>query len=65
MDDQRRLVTWITEKLPREHYDQVPVSWIDLAWDNVAEPQHHWFRIPQSGEPLQLYRRNLPPAPAP
>lgn len=62
--DAEQMRVWLNTEVPRNHYRAVPVSWTDFPWDNIPEPQLHWFRVPEGGKPLQIYRRETSrPAP--
>jgi hypothetical protein len=60
--DAQRVVTWLQEHVPREQYEQIPVEGADFPWDDIAEPDLHWFRVPEGGKPMELFRRTTPPA---
>jgi hypothetical protein len=55
--DARAMASWLNEEVPREQYEQMPAPWTDVPWDDIAEPQLHFFRIPEGGKPMELFRR--------
>ena len=55
--DAQRVVAWLQEHVPREQYEQVPVPGGDFPWDDIAEPDLHWFRVPEGGKPMEVFRR--------
>jgi hypothetical protein len=54
--DAERTRDWIRHGVAREHYEDVPASWTDVPWDNIAEPHLHWFREPTGGHSMLIYR---------
>jgi hypothetical protein len=60
--DAQRMVAWLKEKVPPDDYEQVPIAGMDFPWDDIAEPDLHWFRVPVGGKSMELYRRAAPPA---
>jgi len=63
--DAEKMLAWLNQ-LPAD-YQPVPAPWTDVPWDDIPEPQLHWFRVPEGGKPMQLYRRmtQTPPALSP
>ena len=59
--DAERMVAWLQEKVPRDAYEQIPTSGADFPWDDIAEPDLHWFRVPTDGKGYELFRRAAPP----
>jgi hypothetical protein len=59
--DAQRMAAWLNEKVPRDAYEQVPVSGTDFPWDDIAEPDLHWFRVPGGGKSFELFHRTSPP----
>lgn len=67
--DTLRTMDWLNNEAPQEHYDKLPDSWRDHPWDDIPEPQFHWFRTLDDAQPpdakwMQVYRLRAAPAPA-
>jgi hypothetical protein len=58
--DTERKVAWLGSVLSKDHYRRVPSPLNDTAWDNIPEPQLHWYRVPERGEPMHVARRRAP-----
>jgi hypothetical protein len=54
--DATRMRTWL-ESVSRDRYRPLSAPWTDVPWDNIPEPQFHWFRIPEAGRPMVVARR--------
>jgi len=53
--DAEKMLAWLNQ-LPAD-YQPVPAPWTDVPWDDIPEPQLHWFRVPEGGKPMQVYHR--------
>jgi len=58
--DYENMLAWLNNDVPRQDYESVPAPWVDGPSDNIAEPQLHWYRVPEQGEQMQVFRRGLP-----
>jgi hypothetical protein len=58
--DASRMRAWLQRDLSRERYLTVPAPWTDVPWDNIPEPQWHWYRVPEGGSPMVVARRVNP-----
>jgi hypothetical protein len=54
--DSARMRAWL-DNLPALHYRVVPGPLSDVPWDNIPEPQLHWYRVPEAGRPMIVARR--------
>jgi hypothetical protein len=65
--DAEKMLAWLNNDVHGSDYQQEPVSWADVPWDDIPEPQLHWFRVPEGGTPMQVYHRvtRTPPAAPP
>jgi len=55
--DAEKMLAWLKNDVHGADYQRVPVSWADVPWDDIPEPQLHWFRVPEGGTPMQVYHR--------
>ena len=55
--DAARTLDWLNNHVPPDHYELEPSTATDVPWDNIAEPQLRWYRVPVDGDPIQIYRR--------
>jgi len=55
--DADRTLEWLNNHVPPDHYELLPGTVTDVPWDNIAEPQLRWYRVPIDGDPMQIYRR--------
>lgn len=55
-EDAQRVVAWIQAEVPRERYDELPLAATDFPWDDIAEPDLHWFRVAEGGKSMELFR---------
>ncbi len=55
--DADRTLDWLNNHVPPAHYELQPSTATDVPWDNIAEPQLRWYRVPVDGDPIQIYRR--------
>lgn len=53
--DADKMRSWIST-LPAK-YKTVATPWPDLAWDDIPEPELHWFRPREDGAKMKIYRR--------
>ena len=53
--DADRMRSWVNT-LP-VHYIAVATPWADLPFDNIPEPELHWFRPLGDGAKMNIYRR--------
>src|SRR5262249_28793886 len=50
--DAERVAAWLQQQVPREEYDEIPIDGADFPWDDIAEPDLHWFRVPAGGREM-------------
>ena len=67
-EDTLRMMDWLEQEAPQGDYEKLPVSWMDHPWDDIPEPQFHWYRTLTEAKSteakwMQVYHRR--PAPAP
>jgi hypothetical protein len=58
--DAQRMAAWLKDGVRPEHYEPVAVHETDVPWDDIAEPDLHWYRSPYGGKSLELFRRTTP-----
>jgi Dolichyl-phosphate-mannose-protein mannosyltransferase len=58
--DADRVLAWLNDEVPRQDYEEVAVPGTDFPWDNISEPDIHWYRTLEGGKPMQVYHRTTP-----
>jgi hypothetical protein len=58
--DAARMRVWLERDVPVHRYRVVPGPSTDVPWDNIPEPQLHWYRVPEGGRPMMVARRVAP-----
>jgi Dolichyl-phosphate-mannose-protein mannosyltransferase len=53
--DADKMRSWVNT-LPAD-YRGVATPWPDLPYDDIPEPEFHWFRPPEDGDKMKIYRR--------
>jgi hypothetical protein len=53
--DAAEMRSWLNT-LPSD-YVAVAAPWPDLPFDDIPEPELHWFRSPEDGDKMKIYRR--------
>jgi hypothetical protein len=55
--DAERTWNWLRTGVRTSDYQKLPATRTDFPWDDIPEPQLHWFREPEGGRTMQVYRR--------
>ena len=55
--DAEHMLAWLNGEVAPDHYEQVPAPWSDFPWDDIPEPDLHWYRVPSGGGPMRIYHR--------
>jgi len=54
--DAENMRGWL-RSITASDYIEIRPPWTDVPWDNIPEPQFHWFRPPEDGPKMKIYRR--------
>lgn len=54
--DADRVIAWLHGDLSEDDYEEVATLGTDVPWDDIQEPQLHWYRVPEGGSPMHVYR---------
>ncbi len=59
--DAENMEAWLRTDVPWSSYREVKFPHADFPWDDIPEPQLHWYRPPAQGKPVQIFRRVTAP----